>query len=62
MRQRLTVSKTMVMTEKMVEDVQSLADEFGVSFADIVRECIESDLPRLKDRERKRKKARQKRR
>ena len=61
MRQRLTVSKTMVMTEKMVEDVQSLANDLNVSFADIVRECIESDLPKLKDRVRKRKKARQKR-
>jgi len=48
------------MTEKMADDVQGVADEFDVSFADVVRACIESDLPKLKDRERKRKKARKK--
>ena len=37
MRQRMRVSKTLSMTEKMAEDVQSVADEFDVSFADVVR-------------------------
>jgi len=60
MRQRMRVSKTLSMTEKMADDVQSIADEFDVSFADVVRACIESDLPKLKDRERKRRKARKK--
>ena len=43
MRQRMRVSKTLSMTEKMADDVQSVADEFDVSFADVVRACIESD-------------------
>ena len=60
MRQRMRVSKTLSMTEKMADDIQNVADEFDVSFADVVRECIQSDLPKLKDRERKRKKARKK--
>ena len=53
-RQRFNVSKTLSMTEKMAEEVQEVADTFEVSFADVVRACIEADLPKLKERERKR--------
>lgn len=58
MRERLNVSKTLSMSEKMAEDVQRVATSLKVSFADVVRECIENDLPKLKERERKRKRTR----
>ena len=58
MRERLNISKTLSMSEKMAEDVQRVATALKVSFADVVRECIEHDLPKLKDRERKRKRSR----
>ena len=58
MRERLKVSKTLSMSEKMAEDVQRVATSLKVSFADVVRECIENDLPKLKERERKRKRSR----
>ena len=34
----------------MAEDVQRVATSLKVSFADVVRECIENDLPKLKER------------
>ena len=55
MRERLNVSKTLSMSEKMAEDVQRVATSLKVSFADVVWKCIENDLPKLKERERKRK-------
>ena len=58
MRERLNISKTLSMSEKMAEDVQRVATSLKVSFADVVRECIENDLPKLKERERKRKRTR----
>ena len=58
MRERLNVSKTLSMSEKMAEDVQRVATSLKVSFADVVWECIENDLPKLKERERKRKRSR----
>ena len=58
MRERLHVSKTVSMSDKMAEDVQRIASALNVSFADVVQECIENDLPKLKERERKRKRTR----
>ena len=47
MRERLHISKTVSMSDKMAEDVQRIASALKVSFADVVRECIENDLPTL---------------
>ena len=58
MWERLHVSKTVLMSDKMSEDVQRIASTLKVSFANVVRECIENDLPKLKERERKRKRMR----
>ena len=55
MRERFTVSKTVSMTPKMADAIQDAANEFNVSFADVVRGCIETDLPKLIERHRKRK-------
>ncbi len=54
MRERLSVQKAISFTESMTEQIQAEADRLGVSFSEIVRECVASDLPRLKDRFRKR--------
>ena len=53
MRGRLSVQKAISFTESMTEKIQAEADRLGVSFSEIVQECVTSDLPRLKDRFRK---------
>ena len=37
----------------MAEKIREESQRFDVSFADIVRECVEVELPKLKDRYRK---------
>ena len=34
----------------MAEKIREESQRFDVSFADIVRECVEVELPKLKDR------------
>ncbi|MDE0085061.1 MAG: hypothetical protein OXU23_05070 [Candidatus Poribacteria bacterium] len=58
LRERLTCHKSISFTEKMAEDIQALADKLDVHFADIVRACVEYDLPKFKERIRKRKNSR----
>ena len=53
MRERLSVQKAISFTETMTDKIQTEADWLGVSFSEIVRECVTSDLPRRKDRFRK---------
>lgn len=53
-RQRMRTQKSINFTDKMIEKIQGAADQFNVSFADIVRECIDKELPRLIAREHKR--------
>lgn len=53
---KYTVSITFTATEKMSDELDDAAKEFDVSRSDIIRACIHNDLPKLKDRERKRKK------
>ena len=59
--EKYTVSITFTATEKMAEELDGAAKEFDVSRSDIIRACIHNDLPKLKDRERKRKNSRKKR-
>ncbi|MDE2674715.1 MAG: hypothetical protein OXH65_06360 [Paracoccaceae bacterium] len=54
MRHRLTQQKSISFTEDMMDKIQTTADTLNVSFQDIVRECVEIELPKLIDRERKR--------
>ena len=53
MRERLNVQKFISFTENMAEKIQEESKRLDVSFADIVRECVEIELPKLKDRFRK---------
>ncbi|MDE0555834.1 MAG: hypothetical protein OXI24_16575 [Candidatus Poribacteria bacterium] len=55
-RQRLSVGKSVQFTEKEAEEVQKIADQLNTSFAEIVRVCVNSELPKMKERIRKRKK------
>ena len=50
MRERLSVQKAISFTETMTEKIQAEVDRLGMSFSEIARECVESDLPRWKDR------------
>ena len=43
----------------MYEKIGKAASEFEVSFAEIVRECIDRELDKLIDREKKKKQAQQ---
>lgn len=47
-------------TETLAEKIQKAAEDYEVSGSEIIRECIEKELPRLIDRENKRKDAREK--
>lgn len=58
MRQRLTAAKSVNFTDEMADKIQTAADTLNVSFQDIVRECVDIELPKLIDRERKRTKRR----
>ncbi|MEH0007943.1 MAG: hypothetical protein V6Z82_04395 [Flavobacteriales bacterium] len=60
MRQRLTTAKSVNFTDEMADKIQTAADQLNVSFQDIIRECVEIELPKLIDRENKRTKRRQK--
>ena len=53
MRERLSVQKSISFMENMVEKIREESKRLDVSFADIVRECVEIELPKLKDRFRK---------
>lgn len=59
MRERHTQQKTISFTKTMYEKIEKAANEFDVSFAEVVRECVTRELDRLIDREKKRKQAQQ---
>ncbi len=59
MRERHTKGHSVFWTPTDYEKIKKAADEFGASFGEIVRECVNRELPRLIDREKKRKQAQQ---
>lgn len=54
MRERLNVKRSLSFPESLADKIQVEADRLNVPFAEIVRECVINDLPRLRERERKR--------
>ncbi|MYB65658.1 hypothetical protein F4X73_13290 [Candidatus Poribacteria bacterium] len=54
-RERHTQQKTISFTKTMYEKIRKAASEFEASFAEVVRECINRELDRFIDREKKRK-------
>ena len=53
--EKYTTSITFTVTDKMAEQIDDAANEFDVSRSEIIRACIQNDLRKLIDRERKRK-------
>ena len=56
MKKKLDVSKTILINDKLARQIQRTADQYKLSFSRIIRECVEKELPRLKQRYKKRKK------
>ena len=54
MKERLTTQFSVYLTESVSERIQAEADRLGASISEIIRDCVENDLPRLKERNRKR--------
>ena len=59
MRERLTEAFSVNLTPAQAKKVRKTAEEFGARAGEIIRECIEKELDRLIDRERKRRKTRE---
>ena len=58
MRERLNVKRSLSFPESLADKIQVEADRLDVTFSEIVRECVINDLPKLRERERKRMKKR----
>ena len=54
MRERLTEAFSVNLTPTQAKKVRRAAEEFGARAGEIIRECIEKEIDRLIDRERKR--------
>lgn len=52
---KLDVSKTILFTEEMADKIQHEADRLKVRFSAVVRDCVENDLPKFRERHKKRK-------
>ena len=59
MKEKHTFVKTINFKPSMAAEIQQTANDFKTSFAEIVRECVEKELPRLIKREYKRKQSQQ---
>ena len=55
-RERFDVKRSIQWTESMAEDIQAIADLLNTSFAEVVRSCVQRELPKMRERSRKRKK------
>ena len=61
MREKAKIQTSIYFTEGMHEKIKDAAKRFDVPVSEIVRECVRNDLPKLIDRETKKRRARQKR-
>ena len=60
MRKRNDTQLYVGVTETLAEKIKKAATDYNVSASEIIRECVEKELPRLIDRENKRKQAHKK--
>lgn len=58
MRIRNDIQLYVGVTESLAEKLKKAAADYNVSVSEIIRECIDKELPRLIDRENKRKSTR----
>lgn len=49
LRQKLEVQRTLCVSKRMNADLEQLAEKAGVSVPELIRECVERDLPKLRD-------------
>ena len=54
MAKRYTIKTSFTSTPEMQENLEAVSKRFNLPVSQIIRECIESDLPRLVDRYKKR--------
>ena len=54
MRERLTKQVSVYLPESLLKKIKVEAGLLGVSFSEIIRDCVENDLPRLRKRNRRR--------
>ena len=57
MRERFDQQKSVKFTRTMYGKIEKAANQFGVSFGEIIRECVDKELDKLIDREKKRKRS-----
>ena len=55
MKDYLDVSKTILFTDELADKIQKEADRLNVSFAAVVRDCVQHDLHKFRERYKKRK-------
>lgn len=60
MRERFKKQKSVKMTNEMHDKIANAAKNLEVSFGDIVRGCVERELDKLIDREKRRRRQRRK--
>ena len=53
MREKLEVQKSIGFPQSLVDDIEKAAAKLNTNFSEIVRGCVISDLPRLIEREKK---------
>ena len=54
-RERHTLKKSISWTESQHAEIKEMASRLGTSFAEVVRSCVARELPRMRERVRKRK-------
>ena len=53
MREKLEVQKSIGFPQSLVDEIEKAATKLNTNFSEIVRECVINDLPKLIEREKK---------
>ena len=53
MKARFTQKLSITIDPELYRKMEIVIDEFGGSFSELIRECVNNDLPKLIDRKRK---------
>ena len=58
MKARYTAQKTATFTPETVRRIEQAAEQLNMSVVQVIRECVENDLPKLLNREKARRRRR----
>ena len=58
MKARYTAQKTATFTPETARRIEQAAEQLNMSVVQVIRECVENDLPKLLDREKARRRRR----